>query len=264
MDSGRQDRLFGHLAAIADDLVNGLDVADLADRVMHGCVDLLDVSAAGLLLDDHHGTLGVLACSSDDARTLELLELQNHEGPSYRAFSVGHEVVVDDLDTMEEEWPRFVAAARSAGIVRAAGIPLLLSGRPIGALNLFRTASKHFSSRDLQLARLMCSVATVGIVHDRKQRDHDQLTQQLQNALESRVYIEQAKGVIAARTGVSVTAAFEMLRSAARASHRPLAELAADIIAGRLPAGRLIRRAGEGGGGATRGDTDAPRAERHT
>ena len=87
MDNERQDRLFASLGAIADDLVNGLDVADLADRVMRGCHDLLDVASAGLLLDDHQGTLGVLACSSDDATALELLELQNRQGPCYLAFS---------------------------------------------------------------------------------------------------------------------------------------------------------------------------------
>ncbi|MGN6752898.1 MAG: GAF and ANTAR domain-containing protein [Intrasporangium sp.] len=255
MDSARQDRLFAHLAAIADDLVSGLDVADLADRVMHGCLDLLDAASAGLVLDDHEGTLGVLACSSDDAKALELLELQSREGPCYKAFFTGDEILVDDMDAMEQEWPAFVPAARSLGITTAAAVPLLLAGETIGALNLFRTEARSFSRRDLQLARLLCSVATVGIVHDRRQRDHDQLTRQLQSALESRVCIEQAKGVIAARAGVNVTAAFEMLRSAARASQRPLTELAADIVAGRLPATRLIRRAGSNGGRSTMGGT---------
>lgn len=253
MDGARQDRLFAHLAAIADDLVSGLDVADLADRVMHGCLDLLAVTSAGLLLDDHQGTLGVLACSSDDHKALELLELQHHEGPCYKAFFTGDEVLVDDVDAMEEEWPAFVPAARALGITTAAAVPLLLAGQSIGALNLFRTEARAFSRRDLQLARLLCSVATVGIVHDRRQRDHDQLTRQLQSALESRVCIEQAKGVIAARAGVNVTAAFEMLRSAARASQRPLTELAADIVAGRLPATRLIRPTAPNSGRPTLG-----------
>lgn len=242
MDSVRQDRLFAHLAAIADDLVSGLDVADLADRVLRSCVDLLEVRCAGLMLDDHQGTLGVLACSSDDAKELELLELQSREGPCYRAFSTGREVLVDDIGAMTDEWPAFAPAARAQGIVAAAGIPLLLAGRTIGALNIFRASTNRFSRRDLQLARLLCSTTTIGIIHHRRLRDQEELSQQLRNALDSRVAIEQAKGVIAARAGVSVTAAFEMLRSAARASQRPLTDLAADIVAGRLPAARLFRR----------------------
>lgn len=266
MDSERQDRLFAHLAAIADDLVSGLDVADLADRVMRGCVDLLGVDFAGLVLDDHHGTLGVLACSNDDAKDLELLELQRRQGPCYAAFTSGEEVVAEDLRSRAKEWPDFVPAALARGVVSAAGLPLRMAGRTIGALNLFRASTVPFSQRDLQLARLLGSVATIGIVHDRRQRDQEQLAQQLQSALESRVRIEQAKGVIAARAGVTMAGAFEILRSAARASQRPLTDLADDIIAGRLTAGRLIRRADSGGARPAPGGEqgEAQESERHT
>ena len=241
MDEARQDLLFAKLALFADQLVSGLDVADLADEVMHGCLDLLDVSAAGILLDNQRGSLKVLASSSDDTRALELLELQSHEGPCHVTFTTGKETVVADLQTMAEVWPSFVQAAQAQGIVAVAGLPLRLRDHTVGAVNLFRTGT-GFARRDLQLARLLASVATVGILNHRMLEDREQLARQLQTALDSRVTIEQAKGVIAARAGVSMGAAFEMLRSAARASQRPLTEIAAEVVGGRASGTRLSQR----------------------
>ena len=241
MDEARQDLLFAKLALFADQLVSGLDVADLADEVMRGCLDLLDVSAAGILLDNQRGSLKVLASSSDDTRALELLELQSHEGPCHVTFTTGKETVVADLQTMAEVWPSFVQAAQAQGIVAVAGLPLRLRDHTVGAVNLFRTGT-GFARRDLQLARLLASVATVGILNHRMLEDREQLARQLQTALDSRVTIEQAKGVIAARAGVSMGAAFEMLRSAARASQRPLTEIAAEVVGGRASGTRLSQR----------------------
>lgn len=242
MDGARQDLLFEKLASLADHLVSGMDIADLADETMRSCLELLDVSAAGILLEDERGMLKVLASSSDEALALELLEVQSREGPCLLAFTTGAEVVIPDLNTMQHDWPTFVQAARAEGIVSAAGLPLMLRGHKIGAVNLFSTAPTGFSRRDLQLARLLASVATVGILNQRVLQDREVLARQLQIALDSRVPIEQAKGIIAARAGVSVGAAFEMLRSAARASQRPITEIARDIVGDRTSAVRLIQR----------------------
>lgn len=259
MDSARQDRLFANLGALAGALVNGVDVADVADRVMAGCLDLLSVSSAGLLLEDQRGTLAILACSSEDTRELELLELQSREGPCYAAFRTGREVLVDDVATTQGRWPVFAPPAHAQGIVMMAAFPLLVGDRAIGGLNLARKTVMPLSARELQLARLLASVATIGVVHHRRVRDRELLAQQLQTALESRVCIEQAKGIIAARAGVSMGAAFDMLRAAARASRRPLADLAGDLVAGRASAARFARGAPTPGG-----KLDAARAERHT
>lgn len=239
MDSARQDLLFENLAALADHLVSGLDISDLAHEVMRSYLELLEVQSAGILLDDQKGSLKVLASSSDDAAALELLELQSTEGPCYQAFATGEEVVVADLQTMRDDWPTFVPAARAQGILSAAGLPLALRGRTVGAVNLFGATVGGPTSRDLQVARLLASIATVGILNHRMHEDQQQLARQLQTALDSRVSIEQAKGVIAARAGVSMGQAFELLRSTARAAQRPLTDVAAEIVDGRHPGGWL-------------------------
>lgn len=240
MDSARQDLLFAHFTTVCDGLVNGVDIADLADQLMRGCVDLLDVSAAGILLDDPRGAMGVLACSSGDAKELELLELQSREGPCYVAFSTGEEIVIDDLEVMAEEWPVFLPAARAQGVRAAAGVPLTVGGHTVGALNLFRASRAPFVERDLQVARLLCSAASIGIMHQRRLQDEQEVRTQLQSALDSRVSIEQAKGIIAARAGVGVTTAFEILRSAARGARRSLTEIATEVVSGQLPTAALV------------------------
>lgn len=240
MDGTGQELLFAHFTTVCNGLANGVDIADLADQLMRGCVDLLDVSAAGILLDDARGAMGVLACSGGDAKELELLELQSSEGPCYEAFSTGEEVVLDDIEVMAEAWPVFLPAARAQGVRAAAGIPLTVGGHTVGALNLFRTSSAPFVERDLQLARLLCSAASIGIMHQRRLQDEHELRAQLQTALDSRVIIEQAKGIVATRAGVGVTTAFDFLRSAARAARRSLAEIAAEVVSGQLPVAVLV------------------------
>ncbi len=239
MDSARQDLLFAHFTTLADSLVNGTDVADLAHRIVGVCADLLEVGAAALLLDGQDGGLQVLAATGEDAAALEVLQSQSRTGPCHVAFTTAEEVVIDDVASVRDEWPDFVKLAGDQGIVSAAGVPVVISGRQVGALNLFRMTFAPLSTRDLQVARFLCSIAAIGVTHHRQLQDQTELAVQLRTALDSRVSIEQAKGVIAAHAGVSVSTAFELLRSAARASQRPLSDLAADVVAGKVPVAHL-------------------------
>ena len=82
------------------------------------------------------------------------------------------------------------------------------------------------------MGRALTSVATIGIINHRLLRRRELVAEQLQSALNSRVIIEQAKGVIAERSGVSMGAAFDLLRAEARATRRPLGYTARDVTAG--------------------------------
>ena len=97
MDEGESKQVFARLVTLADTLVSGFDVVDLADELVQSCLEFLPVSAAGILLDDQQGHLRVLASSTEEMRVLELLELQHSEGPCYEAFVTGEPVMATDL-----------------------------------------------------------------------------------------------------------------------------------------------------------------------
>lgn len=231
----RETQLFDSLVYLADTLVTGFDVIDLADRLVTTCQELLDVSAAGIMLDNQRGGLQVLVSSSESMRLLELLQLQSNEGPCLDAFATGKAVSAPNLEDLVERWPHFVPRALDEGFRSAHAMPLALRDRTIGALNLLSDQPGPLGEPQTQIAQVLTSMATIGIVNHRAIRRQELLAEQLQTALNSRIGIEQAKGVIAERAGVNMEEAFMMLRTGARSMRRPLSDVAEDIALGRLP-----------------------------
>lgn len=222
---------------MADTLVDDFDVIDFLHVLTERCVQLLGVSAAGLLLTDAQDTLQVVAASSERTRLLELFQLQADEGPCVDCFRSGQPVSVTDLPAAGR-WPRFSAAAAEAGFAAVHAVPMRLRTQIIGALNLFDTAPGALDEDKLRIGQALADVATIGLLQQRAIRRGDILTEQLQTALNSRVLIEQAKGVLAERLGVDMDEAFTLLRNSARNHNRHLSALAQAIVDGseQLPA----------------------------
>ncbi len=235
LERDQDKRLFESLVFLTDTLVSGFDVIDLADRLVHASVDLLDMKSAGILLGNQQNALRVIAASSEETRTLELLELLTKQGPCLEAFATGREVSVPDLANERPEWKEFVELATSQGIVAAHSFPMRLRDHVIGALNLFSAASEPLTVNELQLGRVLTDMATIGILSHRAMREQEILAEQLQHALSSRVIIEQAKGMIAERGNVDMRAAFSILRESARTSRRSLTDVASDIAGSATP-----------------------------
>lgn len=229
MDPDRGEEFCSRLAYVVEGLVEDFDIVELLDRLVAACVTLCHADAAGFLVEDQTGALRVLASSSEQTRHLELLEVQNQDGPCPEAMRRGVVVAAEDLAAASTRWPSFGPAALALGIRAAYAIPLQLRGMSIGALNLFFAAERRLSEEEVQVARIMTNVATIAILANRHLREHEVLTEQLQTALDSRVLIEQAKGVMAERAGIDVAEAFELIRSRARAARRPLTDVAAEI-----------------------------------
>lgn len=230
MASTDRQTLFTTLLELADTAISGFDLVEFADRLVMGCVDLLPVSAAGIMLDDQRGSLRVFASTSEESRLLELLELQNDMGPCLDAFRTGNLIEAVDLRITGQRWPQFAADALSVGFLTAYAVPMQLRSRVIGAINLFSTESEPLDTAELQIARVLADMAAIGIINHWTMRRQEVLAEQLQNALNSRIVIEQAKGVIAERQGLSMGEAFEVLRSASRTTRRPMTDLAAEFI----------------------------------
>src|SRR6202522_3964098 len=217
---------------LTDTMVAGFDVIDFLHVLTDRSVQLLDVSAAGLLLADPRGELRVVAASSEAVRLLELFQLQNDQGPCLDCFRGGQPVTVADLNAEAQRWPRFTAAAQQAGFAAVQALPMRLRDQVIGALNLFRATPGAFDPANVRVGQALADVATISLLHERNMRHSDTLNEQLQTALNSRVIIEQAKGKLAERLAVDMDEAFTLLRDRARTSNRRLSDLAQAFVDG--------------------------------
>ena len=239
----REQALAEALVEMADTLVADYDVVDLAHRLATHCVDLLHASAAGLLLIDGHGDLRLLASSNEQARLLELFQLETDQrGPCLEAFHTGHPVLVDDLESNGRRWPAFAFEARRQGIRAVHALPLRLRDETIGALGLFSTEVTSLSEDDQRLGQALADVATIGILQQRALARSETVIEQLQGALNSRVTIEQAKGVLAERGDIDVDAAFVLLRDYAREHRMRLSDLARSVGVDRAVAADVLKR----------------------
>ncbi len=216
---------------MADTLVDDFDMIDFLHVLTERCVQMLGVSAAGLLLIDGQDTLQVVAASSERTRLLELFQLQTDQGPCVDCFRTGRPVSVADLPSAGR-WPRFTAAAAEVGFAAVHALPMRLRTEIIGALNLFDINPGTLDADKLHVGQALADVATIGLLQQRAIHRRDVLTEQLQTALNSRVLIEQAKGVLAERLDLDVAEAFTLLRSDARRRNRRLSELARAIVDG--------------------------------
>jgi ANTAR domain/GAF domain len=241
------------LVEMADTLVEDYDVVDLLTGLADRCVDLLGVSAAGVmlasspvLLSHPEGTLGLVASSSEAMRLLELFELQAQEGPCLDAFRTGERVEHENLQAGSGRWPSFATAALQAGFASASALPLRLRKMTLGALNLLSVTRTPMDEADVIVARAFADLATLSIVQHRAAAEAQHVNEQLSGALASRVVIEQAKGVISERAGVDLAEAFSRLRAHARNHNLRLTGVAQATIDGTLdprawaPPGRAV------------------------
>ncbi len=221
------------LVEMADTLVDDYDVVDLLTGLADRCVDVLGVSAAGVMLASPAGSLGLVASSSEAMRLLELFELQAQEGPCLDAFRTGEPVGHEDLEAGAGRWPSFSAAALQAGFASASALPLRLREVTLGALNLLSATQAPMAEADV-IVRAFADLATLSITQHRASAEAQRLNEQLSAALTSRVVIEQAKGVITERAGVDLAQAFTRLRGYARNHNLRLTDVARAAIDGTL------------------------------
>jgi transcriptional regulator with GAF, ATPase, and Fis domain len=241
MSVTRERQLVETFVQVADTLVDDFDVIDLLLTLAERCVRLLDVDAAGIMLIDQRGHLHAAAASTENARLVELFELQSDAGPCVDCCRTGTPVVNADLEANHERWPRFAEAARESGFVAAHALPLRLRHTVIGAMNLFSAGSRVLTEDDVRAGQALADVATIGILAQRSRHQAELLAEQLQSALNSRIVIEQAKGVLAERRQISVDQAFTLLREHARSHNLRLSDLARDVAVGSATASELLR-----------------------
>ena len=230
----RTERLFDAFATLADTLVAGYDVLDLLQSLVDYCHDLLDIDSAGILLANADGELEVVASTNEANTLVEIMQLDADAGPCLESFRTRAVVSVPDIDIRSDRWPDFTDVAAAQGIHSVYAIPLRLRQTTIGTLNLMREQRGELNRYDIRAAQALADVATIGILQERTIRDASTIRDQLQQALSSRIIIEQAKGVVAETGKLSMDVAFDRIRSHARAQQIPLSELARQLVAGEI------------------------------
>ncbi len=228
----RETRLNAAFVTVADTLTADYDVVDLLHTLVTECTEILAAQAGGLMLADSSGRLQVVASTSERADLVEVMQLAAGAGPCVDCFTSGTVVSVPDIQASTEDWPAFRLAAAQQGFKSVHATPMRLRSDVIGTMNLFSTAVGSLKRRDAALAQALADVATIGILQERVSAQSQVVTEQLQRALDSRILIEQAKGVLSQSAGFSMDEAFVVLRAHAR-NHNLTLRAVAEGVANR-------------------------------
>lgn len=236
VDHGALRRVMSDYAAA---LVDGdYDVTEVLYQLSDQCVTVLDLAGAGVSLRNADGELEFVTATDGRASRMETEQVGLGDGPCFHAFRTGRVIAVADLET-DDRWPEHHRIATAVGYRGVAGVPMPVGRSPIGALNLYDSEPRDWSTEDVEVAGLLANMAAGYVLMARSLADSRTLTEQLQHALDSRVVVEQAKGMLAARLGLDVNEAFERLRGHARATRQRVRDVARAVVEGTLASDEL-------------------------
>jgi GAF domain-containing protein len=223
--------LFLHtLSRFARVLPAHYDVETALAELTESVTAVLGLCGSGVTMVEH-GRLRFVTAVSEASGELERIQEQQQSGPCQDAYDTGEVVRVLDVRQEVAKWPEFAAAATRLGVAGVAGIPMRLASQIIGALNLYAPEPREWSEEDLTVAAVLADVATSYVINASKIRQQQQLSEQLQQALESRVVIEQAKGITAQQKAVTVDQAYHLMRGHARNNNASIRAVAEAIVA---------------------------------
>jgi GAF domain-containing protein len=215
--------------SLAGRLVMPYDVDDTLQELAERATAMLGIcgSAVSLATGDR---LAFATAVPETVAALEHAQAKAQEGPCVQAYRTGEVVAIPDLARMTEGWDAYRATAAELGIGAVAGIPMRLDGTAVGALNLYAAGARDWSEEDLRAVHVLADMCTGLLVNSSRLQRQQQLTEQLQHALDSRVVIEQAKGIVAQVHNEDVGQAFERIRRHARNNHVGLRSVASAIV----------------------------------
>lgn len=231
----RTESVGSAIVSAGDALRDEFDVVGMLTRLVRQCVNLHGISTCAVMFARSADELQLVASSSEDARVLQLFEVQRQEGPCLDTCRTGiagiHRIDRESTVTM---WPRFAEAALEAGVRSVMVVPLRLGAENIGTLTLFSTTEQVLSDGDAAVAQALADLAAISIIQHRALDRGMRINNQLTKALRSRIAIEQAKGVIAERAKIEPDEAFVRLRRYARENNLPLRDVAEAALTGNL------------------------------
>ena len=223
------ETLLAALTEFAETLTTHYDVADVLDELTSRAATVLDATGAGVSLGDAKGELAFATASSEMVSRIERVQEQSQLGPCWAAYRTQTLVLITDV-AEREDWPEYRAVCLEEDIRSVAGIPMVWDGRSFGALNVYREGPRFWTETEIAAAGILANMATSYVAHASQLDEAKRLNEQLQEALDSRVVIEQAKGLLAGERGVTLNEAFESLRRHARSHHASLRAVAEAVV----------------------------------
>lgn len=224
------ERLSDVFVEVADTLVADFDLVDFLHNLTNRAASICDAMAVGILVADQNEDLQYMAASTEEAKLLELFQLQTSEGPCLDCFRTRKPVVNSSLATAMDRWPVFAPRAIAAGFGSVHAIPMRLRNEVIGTMNIFGSETGRIEDGDVRIVQALADVATIGILQERSVDRAETLTEQLQGALNSRIVVEQAKGALSKLRRVSIDEAFALLRAHARANQQRLVDVSHAVL----------------------------------
>lgn len=224
------DGLTDALADFAHTLTSGYHISDVLHDLTRRVSRVVGVSGAGVSLRTE-GTLHFVIADAESIAELERVQDRVGVGPAFEAVRTGEPVVVTRLEQAadRDDWEQYVAAARRSGIAAVAAVPMRTPTR-VGVLDLYDTKAREWTSSEIAVTQVFTDIAAAYVLHASELNRERRTVEQLQQALESRVVIEQAKGILAAERGVTVDRAFAVLRKHANDRNASLREVAEAVV----------------------------------
>lgn len=202
---------------------------DLFAELVRECSTLISADAVALLVDDGRGSLELLSATSHRAAELELYQVQQGGGPCVDAVRAARHLTAVGATTIVERWAEVGEAIVRAGFFGVHAFPMVWQGHALGGLNIFTRAPAELTDESARIAQNFADVATLALVQPRR-LSAEELARRVSEALEGRVVIEQAKGVLAQTMGIDTAAAYDELVDRAAGEQSTPSEVARQVI----------------------------------
>lgn len=216
------------LSEFASTLVQDFSISDVLHDLAERATAVVGADSAGVSLQQA-SHLHFVTALDERCSNLERVQESEQAGPCVDALQSGEAVAVADLGEAAGGWGLYGQAARKAGVAAILGVPMRLDGEKIGTLNIYSNSRRQWSVEDLDAARVLADIAASYVINASKLAQQRRINEQLKEALDSRIVIEQAKGILAAERAISIDEAFEVLRKHAR-SHRAALRSVAEAV----------------------------------
>ena len=219
------------LQALSQFLVSDSSVQETLDQVAAITTAAVPAAAfAGMTMLDESGKPATTVFTDTDAPEVDDAQYRSGRGPCLDAWRAKEVVTIDAMDQADDRYPEFADACKEHGVLSVLSLPLVAGERGIGAFNLYARTEHAFTSDDVAVGTELAAAASIVLANASSYWDAYTLSEQLTEAMRSRAIIEQAKGMLMARSpDLSADEAFHMLSAASQRENVKLRDIAQRI-----------------------------------